>query len=171
MTTLSKKIFKKNNEQLHLQAFGKLPFYKDFISIVSDRESIVFREFLLNEFKVPLKPIENSTPFIFNATPKKLLVGMIENSTDGLREFPFSLMVSLNKNNCQLLKVWEELTFIRNELKKINDINECYQLLKGKTIQIDTEKEVVNQLIPDILDKELFICKDKQTWNWQLVHF
>ena len=163
-------LFAKKNKTFSVQMFGKLPLYKDFISMLSEKESMIWRELLLKKFKNNLNFSQKYTPFIFKPAQKKLIVGIIENSSDGIREFPFSLFVLLS-NDYLFIPVWDALKRIRVELETINDIDELYHVLQGKTLQLESEKNELCQNLPDLSIKDLFICTDTDNWKWEILTF
>jgi len=131
-------IFNKSEKML-LQAFGKLPFYKDYIAVLYGKESIGWRDWLVNTFGNKQKPPEGKWYFIFkNSKKSKLILGIMKASSDGMREFPFTLFACCkNPNSGLLLKIWEELEFVWDEILSIDNITNFYSFLKKKELIIN----------------------------------
>ncbi|KPA19404.1 Type VI secretion system-associated [Candidatus Magnetomorum sp. HK-1] len=145
---------KKNTR--YIQSFGKLPFYADYISHVFDDEAAQWKKYLMERFQSQLSIDAGLHPFIYNSQNSNLkIVGTIEPSHDGIREFPFSLFVAkpVIKNQDELkncIHIWHVLMTIRWQLTKINDIESCYAYLE--TCSIDISRE---ELLPDDLSIKL----------------
>ena len=130
---------------LPLQTFGKLPFYKDYISIVTTSEGLKWQNFLLRSVKE--KRLKKRQFFVYKQRSKdKPVVGIVEPGFDGKREFPFSLFVVYRNFKTENEKHWPDFSneskqfcLISDQLKNIKCINDCYQLLQNKFITVDIQ--------------------------------
>ncbi len=131
-----------------VQVYGKLPFYKDYITVVNLNESVEWRDWMLNVFndKDAIIP-EGLWGFLFQHTGNSAPVaGIIEQSSDGIREFPFSLFAVLEKMRLKDKDIWisinhiiENMNNVRSSLKNVNKIEVCYQKLAGQCVTIDED--------------------------------
>jgi len=153
-----------------VQAFGKLPLYSDYISVLINETANTWRTWLLNNFGRRGMSIPGGRwPIAFCPSPRSpLVVGLIEESSDGLREFPFSIFVVFPWDEQEswfrwdtLVKIWDRLDTLRSEVDKIETIDECYHLLRNRVLELDLENEKkrlneVNQKDRD----EGYLCLD-----------
>lgn len=127
-----------------IEAYGKLPFYKDYINIITTPGGSVWQEWLLKAFgqKDTLIP-QGVWPFLFfPARDARLVTGIIMQGSDGRRNFPFSLFVTLGKSKIKNQMKWAELFAIKDNLTQIfnilhtaSDIDSCYATLSGLTME------------------------------------
>ena len=153
MFSALKSVFTKQRS-LPLESFGKLPFYKDYIAVVSSREAIQWKAWLLSIFGRDGMIIPGGQwMFLFQeAENANLVIGLIKQSSDGIREFPYTLFSvwKCGRNGIAgsleaAESVWQELDRIWVRIHQVNDINECYGILRGRMIVIDggsTKKSV-----------------------------
>ena len=141
----------KRNKKFHLETYGKLPFYNDYISIITSSEATAWKNWLLNTFGTDGRNIpKGNWPFIFQfSKSSNLIVGLIEESSDGIRNFPFSLFSvykavrSSKPYNCEsFIDLWKTLIEIRNHLASVPSIEDCYNLLRGKIITLPANKNI-----------------------------
>jgi hypothetical protein len=195
MFTSLKKVFG-GNLQFTVETYGKLPFYKDYIAIVTSKSAMQWKAFLLDSFgQEGMKIPAGNWPFIYQNSPKsELIVGLIEDSSDGIRQFPFSFFVvcASGKGNIPFCSetvcgIWQQLLHIRGALGQVNDIAGCYGVIRGKNIQVKVgDKNYTGDFVLDrdgdwprlVVARsqnlhELFMIKDAYTsphgfiGNWQ----
>lgn len=139
-------IFK--NEYM-IEAYGKLPFYKDYISVITSTEASLWQEWLLRIFgqKNTLIPKGVWHFLFFPAKGAHLITGIIMQASDGIRNFPFSLFVTLSRSTIKNQLKWAELFAIKDDLIKIykevyeaSDIQNCYATLSGLTLETRNKK-------------------------------
>ncbi len=128
-----------------VETYGKMPFYKDYINVITSPEAGLWQEWLLEVFgeKGALIP-GGIWHFLFcPAKGAHLVMGIIVQGSDGLRNFPFSLFVTLNKPTIKTQMKWAELfvikdrlTGIYNALCRAEDIDSCYTILSRHTLEI-----------------------------------
>jgi hypothetical protein len=134
-------------KRLRLQGFGKLPFYKDYISIVSSPEALEWRDWLLDIFGEKNRRVPGGAwPFIFRPSPGSgVAVGMIMPGTDGVREFPFSLFSVLKYKGVEargaIPRIWDDLKAALNDLDGIEDIDACHFLIRSRSLSMDWKNE------------------------------
>ncbi|MBF0232048.1 MAG: hypothetical protein HQK65_03305 [Desulfamplus sp.] len=168
MTTLSG-LFGWYPKNIEVQTYGKLPFYEDYISIVTTKQGIKWRDWILNIFGQNGMDIPVGVwPFIFKDTyQSNIIVGLIEPSSDALRSFPFSIFVEFKllkpKYNWNFFsQAIEKLRFINSDLNMVRNINDCYDILGGKTIKTGDlsstnqhhENEDITFIEPFLLDSK-----------------
>ena len=165
-------LYFKKYRKLKIQVFGKLPIYKDYISIITQTEAIKWKDWLLKNFRHRDELPAGRWPFIFQFSNKSscLVVGLIEKSSDGQRVFPFSLFVvwyktGINKNDFleRFNFILKHLETIRNELEKIKNINECYEHLKGRMLHIEN-KQCKGKLQKTSFNLKSFYPNHKNAW-------
>ena len=126
-----------------IEAYGKLPFYKDYINLITSLEATAWQEWLLKVFGQKKIFIPTGIWHFLFSTRKEtsLVTGIITQSSDGRRNFPFSLFVNLGNNKIKNDFKWAELFVIKdrlveiyNTLNTVSDINECYNTLSGMTV-------------------------------------
>jgi len=136
--------------QFTIESYGKLPFYKDYIAIVTSKPAIQWKAFLLDNFGQEGMVIPDGCwPFIYQGGPKtELIVGLIEESSDGIREFPFSIFTVCNTVRGDMPYcfetingIWHKLFQIRDELDKVDNIDLCYRIIRGKMVQVKVGKK------------------------------
>ncbi|MFZ5764382.1 MAG: hypothetical protein ACOY4H_02155 [Thermodesulfobacteriota bacterium] len=142
-----------------LEAYGKLPFYQDYIAVLSSPEAVAWKGWLLAFAGRPgIRLPPGRWPFLFRQQRKgPALAGIIEQSSDGIRQFPFSLFVSLAGIRTGLLPAaaplaWRLLDRERRELEKIVSIEECYSRLRGRQVTIEPVKGTAEPQLADALD-------------------
>lgn len=128
-----------------LDAYGKLPFYNDYIAIITSPSALQWQSWLLDNFgRVEMRIPPGRWPFIFQMSQKsEPVAGIIEDSSDGIREFPFSLFTACGKavqnfhiQRDMLIGLWQRIHGYREELVLVENINDCYGVVRGKTFQI-----------------------------------
>jgi hypothetical protein len=141
--------------ELRVGAFGKLPFYKDFISYNPDKRNLhLFRQWLEEGFSTPW-PLSGGerpqlrTPYrLLNHTPgaAEMTVAVIWNSSDGKRLFPFSLFAALPIKGFSMRRgliplylkhLWEQLQDLHEVCSRATEINELYSILKEAVLKFD----------------------------------
>ena len=143
MTILSK-LFGSGAKKIDIQTYGKLPFYKDYINLVTTSQGINWRNWILglfgqNNMNIPV----GIWPFIFQGGyGNDIIVGLIEPSSDSLRTFPFSVFVELKlswvkKDRSIFSQVIKQLKFINSDLNRVTTIDECYGVLGGHAVKIE----------------------------------
>jgi len=147
----AKKIF-------NVEAYGKLPIYNDYIDTVFEQESVLWSRYLQNTFDNRQRLPDGLWPFIYLSSIKSnAVVGIIEQSSDGSRQFPFCVFtVQKNfhvKEGIGIIEIWKELECIRTQIKKINDINNFYEIVQGKTFHIDLEQTEPIEYIASCVSK------------------
>ncbi len=137
-----------SSKKLSVQAFGKLPFYKDYISLVSIPEAIQWRAWMLDIFGQDAGPVpEGRWPFVFQHRPRSnMVVGVIEDSSDGLREFPFSLFVILKGRRLtdarlrpKMADIWRAIGELRRDLGRADTIDMAYSILRRGAVEISAK--------------------------------
>lgn len=126
-----------------VETYGKLPCYKDYISVVITEGAVQWRAWLLDSFQGKIMPPEGKWYFIYQhrqgADP---VVGVIQASSDGLRQFPFSLFTvcrrgSGRKGLCSrpiAISIWQQLEDMYQPLIGVGDIQAFYAQVYGKKI-------------------------------------
>jgi hypothetical protein len=149
--------------KLSIETYGKLPFYKDYIAIITSKSAIQWKAFLLNYFGHDNMVIPSGHwPFVYHESPKSdLIVGLIESSSDGIRQFPFSLFTA-----CKIAKgespynletidnIWKKLLQLREELETAENISECYSIIRGKSITVKIDTRTCTDEFPIELSEE-----------------
>lgn len=134
-------IFKK---QYTVEVYGKLPFYKDYISNVATPETNMWQEWLLKIFGQENTFIPKGIWhfLFFPAKNVNLVTGIVMQGSDGLRHFPFSLFVSLGRPSIKNPLKWAELFAVKDSLNQIYgtlypllDINTFYNTIAGVSVQ------------------------------------
>lgn len=133
-----------------VEAYGKLPFYKDYIHLVASVQAGIWQDWLLKTFgqKNTLIPQGIWHFLFFPARNSPLVTGIIMQGSDGRRDFPFSLFVTLGRSTLNSQMKWAELFAIKDELCRIfttvsrmPDIDSCYHLLSG--LSVETRKKTI----------------------------
>jgi hypothetical protein len=136
--------FLEKSKEIPVCSFGKLPIYQDYINIVPDAAGNAWKTWLLNSFGhdgIDIPP--GVWPFCFRpAGMSEFLVGVIEPSSDGIRQFPFSLYVVWQDKKglrdwAGLHSLWDRLVSLRGELLSHQTVEEFYQVLGGKLLVMD----------------------------------
>jgi len=140
----------RKKKALSIQGFGKLPFYKDYISMVSAPEALRWRDWLLERFgkkkwRMPL----GKWPFVFQSSPQtSMIIGIMESGTDGIREFPFSLFLVFDDDGIRgqthwktMITIWENLKNIRNDMNEAKDIDSFYASLRSQFIPMHSKRK------------------------------
>ena len=127
-----------------VEVYGKLPFYKDYISNVATPETNMWQEWLLKIFGQENTFIpEGIWHFLFSpAKNANLVTGIVMQGSDGLRSFPFSLFVSLGRPSIKKPLKWAELFAVKDSLNQIyetlyplSDINTFYNTIAGASVE------------------------------------
>jgi hypothetical protein len=166
-----KKLFSRQVD-CHVETYGKLPCYKDYISVITTPAAAQWRSWLLESFQGTIMPPEGVWPFIYQHKKNAdLIVGVIKASSDGLRQFPFTLFVVCSKGNrkgglcsrplAQL--IWQELLDLHQHLIGAEDIQSFYTRFSGKTISSSIQK---NNTATEDLDLS---CNREGEWPRMLV--
>ncbi len=155
--------FLRGKSDLTVEAFGKLPFYQDYISLATSPEAMEWKTWLLqfagkHQHQIP----SGRWPFLFQNTKKsKFLIGLIEDSTDGIREFPFSLFCAVTQKRMNSVPgTWQALTTIRSNLDDLATIDTFYQRLRGKQIPLS----VINKSPANIINFEPIVTDKHLCW-------
>ena len=148
------KLFSFKKKRLNVQGFGKLPFYKDYISVVSAPEALKWREWLLGTFGRKKRRVPNGQwPFIFKSSPGDgLIVGVIGPGTDGVREFPFSIFLVFEDGGGRvtgrgrnrwsaMTDIWNDLKNMLNKLTVLKDIDACRSFFRSRSVSIYPENK------------------------------
>lgn len=134
-----------------VQAFGKLPFYKDYLRWISSPASEDWRSWLVANYPEKVQLSEGMRPFIFfPANEARIVVGQMEPSNDGIRDFPFSLFIVLERGiqKSKLFDkiipcIWNSIGKSRNEIINCKDVEQFNHLIRKKivTVKRDDLKE------------------------------
>jgi len=126
--------------QLPLQAYGKLPIYKDYISLILSEEAFLWREWLFERDDQSSAIPDTPHPFMFVYSIKtRLIVGIITTSSDGSRHFPFTVFVSFHYRKLkkiELSQVFLQLEAVYENLLNLKTIEQCYEYLKTHQLVI-----------------------------------
>lgn len=156
------KWFINKNKSYRVQAYGKLPIYKDYINWVTRSESIAWRNWMLDTFNADnVKIPKGLWGFIFQGTGKSALVaGLIEQSSDGIREFPISIFTVMDAISLTDRTVWHQtveiinqLTFLRASLKEATHIDACYDMITTKMLHVKKDNFQGNRSSFDFRDQ------------------
>lgn len=144
--------------QYTVEVYGKLPFYKDYISNVATPETNMWQEWLLKIFGQENTFIPKGIwHFLFSpAKNVNLVTGIVMQGSDGLRNFPFSLFVSLGKPSIKNPLKWAELFAVKDSLNQIygilyplSDINTFYNTIAG--VRVETHPKTTRSMyLPQI---------------------
>jgi hypothetical protein len=156
-----------------VETYGKLPCYKDYISVIFTTGAAQWRTWLLESFQGKSMPPEGVWPFIYQYRKNAdLVIGLIQASSDGLREFPFTLFVVCSRGSkrgglCSrslAVSIWQELESLRQQLIDAKDIQDFYTRLSGKRISL-SGKNINNTGLED----QDFSCTWQGDWPQMLV--
>ena len=159
--------FLEKTKEIHVCSFGKLPIYQDYINVVPDAAGNAWKTWLLNSFghdDIDIPP--GVWPFCFRpAGMSDFLVGVVEPSSDGIRQFPFSLYVVWDdKKGLRewggLHELWDRLVSLRGELLTHQTIEGFYQILGGKTLVME-KGESLSPGIDSVLESCLGFQNDQ----------
>ena len=174
-----------------IETYGKLPCYKDYISVVITEGAVQWRSWLLDSFQGKIMPPEGTWHFIYqhrkDADP---VVGVIQASSDGLRPFPFSLFTVCSRGSgrgglCSrpmAVSIWQQLEDMYQPLTGVGDIQDFYAQVYGKKVSptmgndsnraqesdfsCNREGEWPQMLIAETRDaRTLYLVKDGKTSN------
>jgi len=122
-------------KKLIIQVFGKKYFYNDYISIISTKDALMWREWLIKTFhKKDIIP-DGKWFFLYQESRySSYVIGIIENSSDGSRVFPFSLFIVCKRYPSDIIFLWDELCNIWEEQKKFSSYDSIYNYLRTQTI-------------------------------------
>lgn len=155
-----------------VETYGKLPCYKDYISVIITEGAVQWRTWLLDSFQGKVMPPEGKWHFIYQhrkeADP---VVGVIQASSDGLRQFPFSLFTVCNRGSgrrgfCSrpmAVSIWQQLENMYQPLIRVADIQAFYAQLYGKKISALMEKDI------NLATEFEFSCNREGEWPLMLV--
>lgn len=142
MLTGFKRLFSRKMEY-PVETYGKLPCYKDYISIVTTDGAVQWRSWLLEIFQGKCNPPAGVWRFIYqHRKDSDPVVGIILASSDGLRLFPFSLFTVCRKASGQnelcpqllAVSIWQQLEDIYRSLLGVTDIQDLYAQLYGRKL-------------------------------------
>lgn len=127
-----------------VECFGKLPCYQDYISLVITKGASPWRDWLLTNFRHTILIPAGVWRFVFepqkNGEP---VVGLIQASSDGRREFPFSLFVvgnrKLSGSLTALDAVWEELAALHWQLVASSHVQGIYSSCASRQVMLAAE--------------------------------
>ena len=133
---LGQLIGKKN--ALPVETYGKLPCYQDYISVVLTPEANQWRSWLLTAFAGETMPPQGLWPFIYQ--PRKntrAVIGFIQASSDGRRQFPFSLFAVVGWNLARdeqhgwatACSVWGQLQPLHTQVVQCQDVRDLFTQL------------------------------------------
>lgn len=125
---------------LPVETYGKLPCYQDYISVVLTPEANQWRSWLLTAFAGEMMPPLGLWPFIYQ--PRKngrAIIGFIQASSDGRRQFPFSLFAvvpwNLGKDEhngwATACSVWGQLQPLHTQAVQSDDVRHLYTRLSA----------------------------------------
>lgn len=154
----------KSNRGVPLCCYGKLPIYKDFISLESGKGAPeAFRAWMDKGFGTTWEdygdaPISVAYPYRVLFAPaqhKDVAVGSIWDShdADGLRKFPFAFFVGLPNRTVRgfgngiitgLAPVWQELESRYLSLDGITDITGFYGNFRKSRVNLPSRRHVVD---------------------------
>ena len=126
---------------LPVETYGKLPCYQDYISVVLTPEANQWRSWLLTAFAGETMPPVGLWPFIYQ--PRKnarAVIGFIQASSDGRRQFPFSLFAVVGWNLAKdeqhgwatACSVWGQLQPLHSQVVQCQDVRDLFTQL-GRT--------------------------------------
>ena len=127
-----------------LQAYGKLPFYGDYIAVITTPQAMALKAWLLSTFGdegLPIPP--GSWHFLFQDTPRApFTAGLISAGSDGRRRFPFALFATIGGTGRMpaarrwptLLHAFECLRRVHSDIAAIADIRSFYALLPSRAV-------------------------------------
>ena len=173
MMLASLKKFFPGKRDCSVETYGKLPCYKDYISVITTTGAAQWRAWLLESFQGKIMPPDGVWPFIYQYRKNAdLVIGLIQASSDGLREFPFTLFVVCSRGSkrgglCSrpmAVSIWEELESLRQQLIEAKDIQDFYARLYGKRVSLLVEN--INSA--GAVDQE-FSCTSAGYWPQMLV--
>lgn len=155
-----------------VETYGKLPCYKDYISVVITEGAVQWRTWLLDSFQGKIMPPEGKWYFIYQhrkgADP---VVGVIQASSDGLRPFPFSLFTVCSRGSgkgglCSqpmAFSIWQQLEDMYQSLIGVGDIQDFYAQVYGKKVfpLMGKDSSCTNELE--------FSCNREGEWPQMLV--
>ena len=171
MLSSLKKLFSREVDY-HVETYGKLPCYKDYISVITTAGAAQWRSWLLDSFQGKIMPPEGVWPFIYQHKKNSdLVVGVIKASSDGLRQFPFTLFVVCSKGShkgglCSrplAHSIWKELQDLHQQLIAAEDIQAFYARFYGKRISPSAEKNGI------ATNDQEFSCNRDGEWPQMLV--
>jgi hypothetical protein len=129
--------------ELPVETYGKLPCYKDFISVILTESAAQWRNWLLENFQGDFMPPKGCWHFIYQDRKKSLpIVGLIHASSDGIRQFPFTLFTVCSHKGrsgglCSrptAISIWRALDDLHQQLIGLEDIQAFYRWLSGQKI-------------------------------------
>jgi hypothetical protein len=138
-------ILGRSKKKYTLQAYGKLPLYSDYISVLADETGNKWRAWLLKAFgRDGMRIPAGRWPYAFCPSPgASIVVGLIEDSSDGIREFPFSMFAVYPPdrhggwyNWDRLIVIWDQLDRLRSQLATVESVDACYHLLQARSIEL-----------------------------------
>jgi hypothetical protein len=153
-----------------VQAFGKLPFYKDYLRWISSAASEDWRCWLVSNYPEEVHLAEAMRPFIFMpASEAPIAVGQIEPSNDGIRDFPFSLFVILDRG-VQKTKffgkiipcIWDAIGQARNEIQHCEDVEQFNHLIRKKMVMV--RKDEIREKNPFQTNKIRLECHPSDSY-------
>lgn len=171
MLAILKRFFPRKTDY-PVETYGKLPCYKDYISVVITEGAVQWRTWLLDSFQGKIMPPAGTWHFIYqhrkDADP---VVGVIQASSDGLRQFPFSLFTVCNRGSgkgglCSrpiAVSIWQQLEDMYPPLLGVGDIQAFYALVYGKKI---SPPAGMNSRPPE---GQEFSCNREGEWPQMLV--
>jgi hypothetical protein len=137
--------FKKNPVTTYtVEVFGKIPFYRDYLSTVQSKEGRQWKDWILSNYGRRIQVPKKKSRFLFHYKKTgRVVVGIISDSSDGTREFPFSVFVILKRKNVQrqCMQLWEQLDVIYQVAIKSKEINSFYNDLMSRKIVNDPNKD------------------------------
>jgi hypothetical protein len=139
--------FKKNPVTTYtVEVFGKIPFYRDYLSTVQSKEGRQWKEWILSNYGRRIQVPKKKSRFLFHyKKTARVVVGIISDSSDGKREFPFSVFVILKRKNVQrqCIQIWEQLDVIYQVAINCKEINSFYNDLIAKSLWYKQQEDML----------------------------
>lgn len=155
-----------------VETFGKLIFYKDYISVVLTEGAVQWRTWLLESFQGKFMPPDGLWYFMYqHRQDADLVIGLIRASSDGLRPFPFSLFTVCRRGRGKgglctrpiAVSLWQQLEGMHQQVVRSVDIQAFYAQVYGKKISLPAGMDC------DIAGDHEFSCSREGDWPRMLV--
>jgi hypothetical protein len=139
--------FKKNPVTTYtVEVFGKIPFYRDYLSTVQSKEGRQWKDWILSNYGRRIQVPKKQSRFLFHYKKTgRVVVGIISDSSDGTREFPFSVFVILNRKNVQrqCIQIWEQLDVIYQVAINSKNSDSFYKDLMAKSLWYKQQEDIL----------------------------
>ncbi len=142
---------------LPVETYGKLPCYQDYISVILSPEANQWRSWLLTTFAGETMPPLGLWPFIYHSRKNaRAVIGFIQASSDGRRQFPFSLFAvvpwNLSKDEqlgwATACSVWAQLQPLHNQVVVCDEVRHLYAQLSA--IRVIPDADITPQCPPQL---------------------